>query len=173
MARAAIPPLYREAVWDDVLVPDALAFRDSLESGIRRGRGLILAGPVGTGKTHLAALYGKHALSLGFSVRWENAALMMDEMQDTRRRLDVEARQMHVDLLIWDEFLLENLYDWQIALFSRIVEMRHNRKRSMIVTTNISTELMQKDDKLARIVDRWVQTCRIIDIAGDSRRKPA
>lgn len=184
MARSGVPALYREATWDGVQVDAALDFRENLESGLRRGRGLILAGPVGTGKSHLAALYAKQALGLNrwgggsseirrtYSVRWENAALMLDEMQDGRQRVEVERRQMNVDLLIWDEFLLENLADWQIALFSRIVELRYNRRRSMIVTTNIGTELMQQDESLARIVDRWKQTCRIITMAGPSRRRP-
>jgi len=57
--------------WSHVALPPALT-RDDLETcrSVERGENLVLLGPVGTGKTHLAAAVGHAACALGIPVRY-------------------------------------------------------------------------------------------------------
>jgi DNA replication protein DnaC len=171
-----VPPKYRdESDWEQV--PDSLAVplmewrvADILQAKLAHGRGLLLAGPVGTGKSMTAALLCREVGRLGRSVRWEYVPDMLDALSDPKTRQQVVARQRHCTLLVWDDFGVERLADWQIGHLDRIVEGRSRARRSMIITTNHTPELLRADPALARMTDRWRAMCTPMILGGPSRR---
>lgn len=167
-----MPERYQDADWDKVDVDDARNVARNLSEYVESGRGLMVAGPVGTGKSSLAALLSKTAIQFGFTVRWEYVPKMLDEAQARDTGSFVKHRQRIVDLLVWDDFGVQALAPWEISLLDRIVESRYSRKRSMIVTSNIDPSVYKDDPALSRFVDRWRETLRILHVGGESKREP-
>jgi DNA replication protein DnaC len=171
--QAAVPEKYRSGDWEECSGADALRpWCADITRRVTAGRGWILSGPVGTGKSTAAGLIATEAAKAGLSVRWEYVPTMLDdmEMRDTRR--SVFGRQRSVDLLIWDDFGVAQLQQWQIPLIDRIVEHRYAAMKAMIVTTNVQLALMRDDPAISRFVDRWRERMQGLEMGGQSRRRP-
>src|SRR6478609_458052 len=112
--RAGVRPRYQEATWDQVANADDYAeWRTPLvlQAKIRYGRGLILLGPVGTGKSSAAACIAREVLQLEQrgTVRWEYFPSMLDELETREGRLRVQDRQRQLGLVVWDDVGVEKL----------------------------------------------------------------
>lgn len=155
-----------------------------LHSYLRRGRGLILMGPVGTGKSSIAACIARDALQIGRgdevpvlhlgqpTVRWEYVPTMLDNLEKGDR-IAVEERQYRPSLLVWDDFGVDKLAPWQYGYLDRIVEWRYARRLSMVITTNVKPADLEKDVELGRMLSRWRQMCDWLVVAdGGDRRRP-
>jgi DNA replication protein DnaC len=179
--RSGLPDRYQEATWEGVDVPDAAEWRHTvaLPAFLRRGQGLLIPGPVGTGKSSLAAVIAMEALQVPLfpgaadfhTVRWEYVPRMLDELIGGNR-IEVQTRQERPGLLVWDDFGVGQLADWMVPYLDRIVETRYRNRRSMIVTTNIDPALLAGDPALARIMSRWRQSLKRLDVVGKDRRRP-
>lgn len=130
----------------------------------------MILGPVGTGKSSTAGILARAAVEADLVVRWEYVPTMLDAVEDRRSRREVFDRQRSADLLVWDDFGVGGLTEWQVGLIDRVVEHRYSRLKSMIVTTNVSLELLRTDPLLARFIDRWRQRTRPLEIGGRSMR---
>lgn len=173
MSNSGIPARYQEAVWQKVRYPQIRSYADGWASNWEHGRGLMIFGSVGTGKSSVAALIAKEVLAGGFTARWEYVPTMVDEIGDRQSRMAAYRRQVTPSLLVWDDWGVTNLAEWQIGLLDRIVERRYSRKMPMVVTTNLTGADLRADEALQRMVDRWNQVMTGWTIDGKSQRTPA
>lgn len=144
---------------------------------ITDGRSLVLQGPTGRGKTHLAIAIGYRAIQNGFDARFVTAAKLIDELSAASRegRLsEALAGYTHPHVLIVDELgYLTYGTDAANVLF-HVVNDRHIRGRSMVFTTNKPLEtwgaVLHDPDLADAIVDRLLEKGRLLRLDGPSYR---
>lgn len=145
---------------------------------VRRVINVMFRGPVGVGKTTLAKNVGEHALQAGYSVRFTTLAGMLGDISRPespaiqQRRL---RRYTQPDLLIIDEIGYLPFDAKSGDIFYNVVAERHER-RATIVTTNLPFKswggVLGDAASVVALVDRFSENLRVIDIDGDTCRRP-
>lgn len=104
------------------------------------GDDVILAGPIGTGKTHLAMALGVEATRRRHRVAFYRAADLVRSLLEARQERvfgRLQARMLRVDLLIIDEFGFVPFQREGGELLFNLLSDRHGRK-STLITTNLA-----------------------------------
>jgi DNA replication protein DnaC len=165
--RESVPVLYRDAALADLPaeVEQAIA-----EWRVREGSTLMLAGPVGTGKTH-AAYALLNALSETNTVAATTLADLLAALRpDGDARAAQRAREAQVLLL--DDFGAAKASEWAVEQVVALLDARLRDGLRQVVTTNAPYDALVEawDDRaMDRLRFRWV----VIQMTGESRRKAA
>lgn len=143
---------------------------------INKRSNIIMIGPPGTGKTHLAIGLGMKACALGYKVMFRTAATIATELceaKDTYRLSKLENTIEKADLLILDELSYLSFNRHQSDLLFKVVSERSERA-SIIVTTNLEfsrwTEMFENETMVAALVDRLTFKSHLLDMNGSSYR---
>lgn len=134
-------------------------YRQHLEQNLNTGKGLILRGPAGTGKTSIGVCLLKEALAIGKGCLMISMPNLLDNMLtlskgDSVAFMSYEQKLRNIPLLLLDDFGAEySKSEWVAAKVESIIIDRYNRMRPIILTTNYS-ESWTKDHYSQRIYDR-------------------
>jgi DNA replication protein DnaC len=179
---AVIPRRYRDASFqrppvtdiDPRVVATVRAYCERIQEHLDAGRGLWLMGPVGTGKTTLAMLVSKAALSAGRSVAVYSLPRLLNEIRDTyraeRSHVELLDRLAAVDLLHVDDVGAERTNDWVLEELYSIVNARYEEQRAMLITTNILDRDALCEQIGERTVSRLTEICQELPLLGPDRR---
>lgn len=154
--------------------PVILRFFDS--SFVTTASSLLLIGPSGLGKTHLAIALGTKLVQLGYSVRFVVAQQLATALLETTARRDVTQLIQPLitcDLLILDEFGYLPL-DLQVGpVLYEIIAGRY-QKGATIITSNKSLatwgELIGDTALMMAILDRLLHHGEVFYLRGTSYR---
>lgn len=152
--------------------------RDLQTAGyLRGGKSVIIMGPTGTGKTHLAHALGHVACCEGYSTRFIRANALLRELQSSRADLSwskVFAKYLKPKLLILDDFALKVMTPDQAEDVYELIAER-SEQRSFIITSNRTVDAWVKlfpDPVMANAaLDRLANNAHQIILQGESFRK--
>lgn len=144
---------------------------------INEGRAVIITGAAGTGKSFVASALGNKACRLGYKVLYFNMQKISEKFKVARlegthiRLFDKLAK---TDLIILDDFGLTKLEKQQQSDLMEIIEDRHGR-RSTIIVSQIPVrnwfEIISNENIADAFLDRLVHTSYRFELKGESMRK--
>lgn len=198
LARAGVPPRYIGCRFD-TFTPRAGTQRamQAAREVVDGGRaGLVLCGPAGGGKTHLAVAMLADRLSRWLDT-WPTEAVEdeVDGYTVVRRRPELEVRLVSVpsfldalrsrirfadvtdplpdlvgaDLLVLDDLGREKVTDWASERLYVLVNERYSALRPTVVTSNYGPDILA-DRGYDAIVSRLVEGARAIVITASDYR---
>lgn len=145
---------------------------------IERNENVLLVGPSGVGKSHIAQALGHRACRAGYSCQYTSAKKLLTELRASRadnsydRRLQ---RYASPDLLIIDDLGLMPLRQDEPEDLYEIIRLRYERG-ALIVTSNRSVEewtpLFGDALMASAAMDRLLHHAHIIEMPGNSYRNP-
>lgn len=170
---------------------DIEKYLDGLTANYISGKGLLLVGPVGVGKTcslivllmgilkrtareqmvtyasdnktEGTGVVGFPSILFATSNKIFNAVFRKDEV--------FLAALQNVKFLFIDDFGREYFSDYAWSSFEEMIDHRYSNKLCTFVTTNLTAQDLAGNEKLGRVVDRWRECCDMIQISGESMRK--
>ena len=163
--------------WSNVGFPDGWGRDEMLSLGFAAAaEDLVLHGPTGRGKTHVATALGIEATARGIPVRFYQTASLVLQPGKAKREGTLDRLMAEIDrcgLVVLDEFGYVPLDVDGARLLYQVIADSYER-RSIVFTTNIEFSgwgTVFADDKLAAaIVDRVVHHGRLVEFGGPSHR---
>lgn len=128
-----------------------------------QGKGLLLYGGVGTGKTFAAACIANALIDSG-------RTCLMTNFEEKQAYIDSFNQ---FDLLVLDDLGAERRSEYAQEQVFNVIDARYRAKLPMIITTNLSIDEIKKPDSIgnSRIYDRVLEMCHPVEVTGKSRRR--
>lgn len=140
----------------------------------KRGKGLLLYGTVGSGKTYIAACIANELINRGRPCLVTNFARITNTLQGMfegkQRYLDDLNR---LDLLVIDDLSAERDTSFMNEMVFNVIDARYRSGKPLIVTSNLTSEELMRPNNIdkQRIYSRVLEMCFPVEVKGVDRRK--
>lgn len=139
----------------------------------KRGKGIIFHGPVGTGKTFLAACVANALIDRNIPCLVTNFSRVTNTLFSTSEKQEYLDSLNRYDLLVIDDLAAERDTEYMQEMVFSVIDSRYRSKKPMIVTTNLTADELKRpaEIKKQRIFSRLFEMCIAIEVNGRDRRK--
>jgi DNA replication protein DnaC len=144
-----------------------------------KGANLLLFGPPGGGKSHLAAAIGLALIENGWRVLFTRTTDLVQKLQLARRELNLEAainRLDRFDLLVLDDVAYVTKDQAETSVLFELISARYER-RSILITANQPfgewNKVFPDPAMTLAAIDRLVHHATIIEMNVESYRRRA
>lgn len=139
----------------------------------KKGKGLLLYGTVGTGKTYAACEVANALIDKGYSAYVTNFAKILNTLQGTFDKQDYIDSLNRYQLLVIDDLGIERETPFAKEQVFNVIDARYRMGLPMIVTTNLTMSDIKQPDNIEnrRIYDRILERCFPIEMVGKSKRR--
>lgn len=152
----------------------ARRYVDNFPEMRKRGKGLLLYGNVGAGKTYAAACIANALIDQGKPCLVTNFARLINTIGGM-----FDGKQEYIDslnrfeLLVIDDLASERDTEYMGEIVHNVIDARYRSGKPLIVTTNLTMqELLNPSDlRRQRVFSRVLEMCVPIEVKGADRRK--
>ena len=153
----------------------AQRYVDNFSELRKNGKGLLLYGNTGTGKTFTACEIANALIDKGYPVLVTNFARILNTIQGTFEKQEYIDSFNRYQLLVIDDLGIERDTAYAKEQVFNIIDSRYRSGLPMIITTNLTMEKIKNPEDIEnrRIYDRILERCFPIEVGGSSRRRKA
>lgn len=152
------------------------AFAENI-TWVADAKNLIIFGPSGVGKTHLAAAIGRRLVQLGLRVFFTKTTTLVQRLQiayGQHKLTDLLARLARFDLLILDDIGYVKKSEAETSVLFELIADRYEAK-SLLITSNQTFEqwdtIFPSNSMAVAAIDRLIHHATIININEQSFRR--
>ena len=153
-----------------------IGLRDNTQWALQADN-VLLIGPSGVGKSHIAAALGLHLIEQGVRVKWLPATALLQLLQQAKQELNLMGMMSKLDkyrVLIIDDIGYVKKTDSETHVLFEFIAHRYE-SGSLIITSNQPFSHWDQifPDTLMTVaaIDRIIHHATIVEIDGDSYRK--
>jgi DNA replication protein DnaC len=151
------------------------AYVENFKEFRKTGKGLLLYGPVGTGKSFFAACVCNALIDKGFPCLMTNFSRLTNVINGA----DWDEKQSCIDsltrfsLIAIDDLGVERDTEFMNESVTTIIDSLYRAKVPVIITSNYAPRQLtdEGDIRRRRVYDRLLERCHPVEITGESRRK--
>jgi DNA replication protein DnaC len=152
----------------------AIEYVMSYEAHKKEGRGLLIAGGTGAGKTQLAVSTARAIINK--YLEWVKFTTVYDFLEAAKNfkareeRINPYDSIINAELLVLDDLGADRLTDFAINELIALIDYRYREMRPIIVSTNLSKSDLSEYLN-PRVTSRLSEMCVKIILAGPDRRE--
>lgn len=143
----------------------------AISAFVAKHENILMIGPPGVGKTHLAAAFSINAIHQGFSVLYRS---VFDIAADIAKSQDLVVDQFtKPDLLIIDELGMKNLNSLANEIILEVIHRRYHNNATVIATNRPIEDwgkIFGDNATASAILDRFLENVHLLKITGKSYR---
>lgn len=159
---------------NETLTKAARNYVEKFDEFKRQGKGLLLFGSVGTGKTFAAACIANALIDKGVPVLMTNFSRIANTVQGM-----YEGKQAYYDslnkypLLILDDLAAERNTEFMNEIVYSVIDSRYRAKLPLIVTSNLTGQELKNPSDITnqRTFSRLLEMCYPLEVNGKDRRR--
>lgn len=158
---------------NDKIMTAARKYALNFDEFRKQGKGLLLFGTVGTGKTYAAACIANALIDRGIPVLMTNFARIANTVGGMW-----EGKQEYYDslnkfpLLILDDLAAERKTEYMSEIVFNVIDARYRAGLPLIITTNLTAEELKhpSDISYQRTFSRLLEMCLPVEVKGKDKR---
>ncbi len=185
---SGIPQKYRQCNFENFLVSSQNQSQVMAKKIVKNyaekfpavNEGLLIMGPAGVGKTHLASALCLELIKKGITCKFVDFRELLHNFWDLQEvpeeREAMFQTLVQVPLLVLDDFGSRRMNQWEEDFIYRLINKRYEEEMPLVLTTSFMDEPVGKEESLEerigyRLRSRLYEMCRTILIFGEDYRK--